>query len=164
MYRPFLEEMGYHLCFAWRKTDRDCLIIAFKSSVFTILDEQIIDYNDLAMKGQSLHAKNNKALMILLKHNYSGKHLVAINSQLYFHPVMDYLKYAQTFYLLKQISKMIFKHAELLNLEIEDFSIVVGGDFNSLPHQSAVCLILNQSWKIPLDVTTLIKTQYEKVK
>ena len=81
--------------------------------------------------------------MILLKHTYSGRYLLAINSQLYFHPVMDYLKYAQTFYLLKLISKMVYKQCETLALAIKDISIVIGGDFNSLPNQSAICLILN---------------------
>ena len=56
---------------------------------------------------------------------------------------MDYLKYAQTFYLLKQISKFVYKHCEALSLKVKDFSIVIGGDFNSLPNQSAICLILN---------------------
>ena len=93
-----------------------------------------------------------------MHHKPSGHYLVAVNSQLYFHPVMDYLKYAQSFYLLKRISKFVFMHCELLSLKVKDFSIVVGGDFNSLPNQSAICLILNQEWSIPDDQTVLIKT------
>ena len=56
---------------------------------------------------------------------------------------MDYLKYAQTFYLVKRISKAVFKHCEAFELTVKDFAIVIGGDFNSLPNQSAICLILN---------------------
>ena len=93
-YKPFLMGIGYQLCFAWRKSDRDCIVVAFKPTVFELIDEQVVDYNDLAMPGQSLHAKNNKAIITVLKHKHSARYLVAVNSQLYFHPVMDYLKYA----------------------------------------------------------------------
>ena len=51
MYVPLLHELGYKLIFAQRKTDKDCIVIAFKTSVFELLDEQIIDYNDLAIPG-----------------------------------------------------------------------------------------------------------------
>ena len=86
--------MGYQTCHIMRRKARDSIIVAFKPQVFQLIDEKVIDFDDLAMAGQSLHAKHNKALVCLLHHMASNYLVVAVSTQYYFHPGMDYLKYA----------------------------------------------------------------------
>ena len=74
-------------------------MIAYKPAHFQLIDEKVIDFDDLAMAGQSLHAKHNKAIVCLLHHLKSDQLVVALSTQLYYHPAMDYLKYAQCFYM-----------------------------------------------------------------
>lgn len=134
-----------------RRKDRDCIMIAYKSDKFKLIDEKIIDYDDLAMKGQSLHAKHNKALVCLLHHTASDQLLVALTTQLYFHPALDYLKYAQCFYMSKQISRFILQWAVTYGREWKDFAIVIAGDFNSMPNQSAIGMIFNMEFDLPTE-------------
>jgi hypothetical protein len=106
--------------------------------VFELLEESIIDFDDLALAGQSLHAKHNKALVLVLRHWQSGNLIVCLSTQLYFHPSMDYLKFAQTFYLQKRIAAIVLKSAKLYAIDWRQICIVLGGDFNAMPNQSAI--------------------------
>ncbi len=64
---------------------------------------------------------------------------MVVSSHLYWDPKFDYVKYAQTSYLLKRLSQFKLAH----NLP-ESHPIIVCGDFNSLPDSSCLSLIYNQ--------------------
>jgi mRNA deadenylase 3'-5' endonuclease subunit Ccr4 len=131
-------------------------VIAFKPNLFELTEEAVVDFDDLALAGQSLHAKHNKALVLILKHIPSQNVIVCSSTQLYFHPSMDYLKFAQTFYLQKRISTIVFRLAKRLSLDWRQICIIIGGDFNSLPNQSAIQLITKECYNVPARETPLL--------
>lgn len=137
-YKPFLTGIGYALRRVQKRHHRDSIVIGFRATMFDILDEAVVDFDDLALAGQSLHVKHNKALVVVLKHKQSSDIVVCSSTQLYFNPNMDYLKFAQTFYLYKRISKIVLKTAKSRSLDWRKICIILGGDFNSLPGQSAI--------------------------
>ena len=64
----------------------------------------------------------------------SEKLFVVASSHLYWNPKYDYVKYAQTAYLLKQLGLFVS------TVEDKDPAVVVCGDFNSAPYSSSVSL------------------------
>lgn len=134
-----------------RRKDRDSIVVAFKPSTFQLIDEKVIDFDDLAMAGQSLHAKHNKALVCLLHHVLSNQLLVAVSTQFYFHPAMDYLKYAQCFYMTKHVSRYIYQWAASYGRDWSDFAIVIAGDLNALPDQSVMGMIFDMEYVEPAE-------------
>lgn len=101
------------------------------------------------MPGQSLHAKHNKALVCLLHHIVSNQLLVVLATQLHFHPIMDYLKYAQCFYMVKHLSHFIMDWAATYGRQWKDFAIILGGDLNSLPTGSVMGMLFNMEYNVP---------------
>jgi mRNA deadenylase 3'-5' endonuclease subunit Ccr4 len=85
-YKPFLSRTGYAIRRVQKRSQRDSIVIGFKPKVFELIEESVIDFDDLALAGQSLHAKHNKALVLELRHLQSGNLLVCVSTQLYFHP------------------------------------------------------------------------------
>ena len=47
---------------------------------------------------------------------------------------MDYLKYAQCFYMFKNTSRFILRWAQTYGRSWEEFNIVIAGDLNALPN------------------------------
>jgi hypothetical protein len=56
------------------------------------------------------------------------------------------------------------KCAEKEKISWQQISIVIGADMNSLPNQSAVCLIFEMDYQPPGESDRLITTQYNKVR
>ena len=101
------------------------------------------------MAGQSLHAKHNKAIVCLLHHLKSDQLVVALTTQFYFNPAMDYLKYAQCFYMFKHMSRFILRWASMYGRSWEDFSVIIAGDLNALPNQSVLGMIFATNYAVP---------------
>ena len=52
LYLPFLEQrLGYQVSHVVRRKERDSVIVAYKPAVLELIDEKVIDFDDLAMKG-----------------------------------------------------------------------------------------------------------------
>jgi len=76
---------------------------------------------------------------------------------------MDYLKFAQTFYLIKKIAAIVLKCAKKMGINWRDIGIILGGDFNSTPNASAIQLLMKEQYTVPVRETPLTAKQYESV-
>ena len=78
---------------------------------------------------------------------------------------MDYLKYAQCFYMVKHLSRFIQNWAATYGRLWSDFAIVLGGDLNSLPHQSVMGMLFNMEYVFPPqnEPCALARHQYLRV-
>ncbi|TNV78978.1 hypothetical protein FGO68_gene13172 [Halteria grandinella] len=144
-YKPQLEKLGYDLHHAYRR-EKDAVVVGFKRDLYEIMTKDIVDYNDLVKvyEAKTNHPNldsrdmlcHNKAIICLLKHIETGSHLIVASSHLYWDPKYDYVKYAQTAYLLKRLALFKAKNASIA----QDPAIVVCGDFNSDPSSSSISL------------------------
>jgi hypothetical protein len=67
--------------------------------------QEEVNFDELARKQSGKHAKGNRAQLVCLKHLPTNNYLIVVNAQLYYNQDQDYLKFAQTYYLLRKLSK-----------------------------------------------------------
>lgn len=79
---------------------------------------------------------------------------------------MDYLKYAQCFYMCKLVSRYVFTWAKTYGREWADIAIILGGDLNALPDQSVMGMIFDMEYVMPDEPNypcELAKQQYIRI-
>jgi len=86
--------------------------------------------------------KDKVGLIVLLKHIQSGKRFVVTNSHFDHNPNVDYVKYAQAFWLLKCIQDFYQLH----HLDQNDVPLIVTGDLNSVPNGSSMHLLTGRKY------------------
>jgi len=145
-YKPNLDKLGYESLISVANPNRIVtIVIAYKRSVFSLVKKDYLDLNeDLDKLDDSFH-KHKEAMIALLKHKITGKSVTAVNTHLFWNPEYEYVKYGQ-------ISK-IFKYIES---KYNSSSIVISGDFNSMPWSN----VLRYVYKIKPLVNSNAKGDY----
>jgi len=80
-------------------------------------------------------------LIVLLRHIESGKIIVVANSHFEPSEKVDYVKYAQAFWMLKCIQDFYTTH----QLK-EEIPLIITGDLNSVPNGSALHLLMGHQY------------------
>lgn len=77
--------------------------------MFTLKQMQIVDFYQAgeAYSAPSEFARTNKGVLLMLQHQPSQQVLVVANAQLYHGSERDYIREAQSLYLLQQASSFI---------------------------------------------------------
>ena len=126
----------------WRR-ETDAELIGFREE-FKAFDKAEIHHEDLIGRyrtyGEEIVGKfrrGNVGLILGLEHE-SGAKIIVANSHLHWNPKFDFVKYAQAFWLQKSVADFV----ETRNLD--DVPIIICGDFNSKPGDSAIYAMYNQ--------------------
>jgi len=96
----------------WRK-GKDAELIAWKNDEFVLFDQKEIKFNDLVdVQGYPWKpfGMGNVGIICLLQHKKTLSPLIVVCQHLHWNPKYDYVKYAQGFWLLKEISHFLQKN------------------------------------------------------
>ncbi|RYG65772.1 hypothetical protein EON64_11225, partial [archaeon] len=123
-----------------RPSKGDGCLIAFKNDRFELLDKVHLNLDFLAhldtnaqQKGRSKFAKQNVAILALLRERHSSKSFISATCHLHWNPHLVEVKYAQAHYILSQL--------QLFRQQHDNAPIIWTGDFNSLPNDEVYKLI-----------------------
>ena len=103
VYKPFLNKLGYECHIEWRRED-DAVLIGYKTDKFELRDTLHIQYNDLKKRFRhSIFLKGNTAIVAKLRYKATSKELIVATTHIHWNPKLDFIKYAQMFYLFEKI-------------------------------------------------------------
>ena len=156
------------------------IAIAFKTSKFSLLDFELIDLNDLGeLHDNGEYLKCNQAMLCLLKHTHTQKKIVVGNAHLQWNPELDYIKFAQAYYLVDKTAEYVRMHENKGGSFVDDspskveqsISLLLCGDYNSLPVSSGLSAFhceniedsVNSTWTIPTDIAEAKQERYKKI-
>ncbi|ESK92029.1 ccr4-not complex subunit ccr4 [Moniliophthora roreri MCA 2997] len=142
---PELGREGYEgvYCPAWAKRlgsesirPTDGCAVLFRTDRYRLLEKNIIEYTDLAKRledfqslkhvGDRLLSRANIAILCLLESLDTGKHILLVNTHIFWDPNFKDVKIVQVGLLTEEIEKM-------RNMGSSSTPVVLCGDFNSLP-------------------------------
>ncbi|ODV91971.1 hypothetical protein CANCADRAFT_20833 [Tortispora caseinolytica NRRL Y-17796] len=163
---PTLSSKGYATVFynktrPWTKTDSekrniDGCAIYFKESKFQLVDQQKLEFNQLALRRDDLKKtedvynrvmnKDNIATVALLLHKQTGSKLIVVSAHIHWDPAYKDVKLVQGALLLEELAQLEKKFYDM-NLEppeglegpmpryasADKIPVVICGDFNSTP-------------------------------
>lgn len=151
-YKPFLSAMDYNVVYVQRNGREDGILIAVKRCKFVILEEDVVQFDDLArFEGlgfseaqRNRFRKQNVALILLLRlrgqnideetgHEHS---FTVCTTHMYWNPSLPQVKLAQARYLLERLTYV--RRQDGLTPDAS----VLTGDFNSLPTSKTYMCIL----------------------
>jgi CCR4-NOT transcription complex subunit 6 len=127
----------------WDRSFVDGCAIFFKADKFRLEENVLIEFNQLALSRPSLRkhkdmynrvmTRDNISVIARLEHRDSLQHLIIGNSHIHWDPAYRDVKLIQTIMLVEELEKMSLLYPRA--------SIILCGDFNSLPG-SGVCTYL----------------------
>ncbi|KAK7053254.1 Glucose-repressible alcohol dehydrogenase transcriptional effector [Paramarasmius palmivorus] len=155
-------------CPAWAKTmgaekirPTDGCAVFFRKNRYRLLEKKFIEYTDLAQQRQDLKTSNdvrerllsrgNIAVLCLLESLTTGKHILLVNTHIFWDPKFKDVKLVQVGLLTEEIARM--RNAGSL-----DTPVILCGDFNSLP-DSGVYEFLS-SGSVPKDHPDFMNCSY----
>ncbi|KAK9472540.1 Nocturnin [Dipodascopsis tothii] len=149
----------------------------YKSSVFKLLDKQVVEFAQLALKKEDLKktadiynrvmTKDNVAVVLLLEHKKTGYRVVVSNAHNHWDPAFKDVKLVQIALLMEEITKMTERFTKIPydNPEFDKkynagtkLPLLVCGDFNSTP-DSGVYKLLSQG-HVPHDHSDMTGRTY----
>ncbi|KAJ3325959.1 Glucose-repressible alcohol dehydrogenase transcriptional effector [Boothiomyces sp. JEL0866] len=117
----------------------------YKSQKFKLLEKKLIEFQHVAMSRPDLRRsddvlnrvmiKDNIALIILLESKETGAKILVANAHLHWDPAYSDVKVIQTALLVEEVEKLSNQWAKTHN---GTQSILICGDFNSLPDSGVV--------------------------
>lgn len=136
-------------------------MLGWKTDQFELIDHMNIEFDDMfaryKMRGKDQYKKAKPGIMALLKHKESQRVIVLTNSHFEWDPKKDFIKYGQSFWLLKQIQEFYAKHS----LELETVPLIVTGDFNSMPICSGLHLIMGEVFDYQRDQSEITDMRFK---
>ncbi|EFC45016.1 mRNA deadenylase [Naegleria gruberi] len=140
MYSTYTEKRGKRNgCATFWRTDRFVEIAH--------LDLDLANLSDLIDKGKEtnyMYGRRDTANLTLLQCKLSSKYLLIINNHLAWDPEYPQVKLSQMFYILQQAYNMIQPYNSSSTV-----SVVLAGDFNSLPNSEVYNLIVEGQAVVP---------------
>ena len=101
-YGQQLTNLGYKFIFDYRD-NKDATLLAWKSDKYTLIKGKDIQYGKLKDRFGADFERNNVGMVVQLKENSSNKDIVIANSHYHWHPMDDFVKYAQAHMMLECI-------------------------------------------------------------
>ncbi|ORX93439.1 hypothetical protein K493DRAFT_325062 [Basidiobolus meristosporus CBS 931.73] len=157
----------------WERKSVDGCATFFKSSMFNILDKQIVEFTQVAMKHPDFEktedffnrfmTKDNISGLALLETKDSKQQLLVANAHIHWDPTFADVKLIQVSMLMNEITRHGSEWIKSYRLGYKDISklpILICGDFNSSP-TSGVCEFLSRG-SVTCDHEDLVDHNYGK--
>jgi len=129
----------------WERNFVDGCAIFFKNDKFRLEDKHLIEFNQLALARPSLRkhrdmynrvmTRDNISLVVRLEHKETRHEIIVSNVHIHWDPIFCDVKLVQTIMLLEELEKICSRHPKA--------SLVICGDFNSLPDSGVVKFLDN---------------------
>jgi hypothetical protein len=133
---------------AWRSDRWEMLAVPQKID----FNEEVKPYlrsNAQSIKGQRARfERHNVALIVMLRHQVTGRELIVANAHLFWNPMYEDIKLAQAVCLVKMVEQFIRRRA----LDPATTPHLICGDFNALP-SSDVYRFLSSGFCTPATLT-----------
>ncbi|KAL4499815.1 hypothetical protein ABPG72_015164 [Tetrahymena utriculariae] len=130
------QDLGYQIQYALQPYKTEGILVMFKKDKFKMIYEHFVDFNyEIPDTFNKTHyQRNNKALIIQLKHLNSDLKIVIANTHLFWDSQNEEILLLQTAQLLKYLTQ---------NYK-EDENIILCGDFNSMPSSNIIKYITDK--------------------
>ncbi|ORX90110.1 hypothetical protein K493DRAFT_288487 [Basidiobolus meristosporus CBS 931.73] len=130
----------------WERRSVDGCATFFKSSMFSLLDKQIVEFTQVAMKHPNFEktedffnrfmTKDNISGLALLETKETKQQLLVANAHIHWDPAFSDVKLIQVGMLMNEVTRCgneWIKRYRLAYKDISKLPILLCGDFNSLP-------------------------------
>lgn len=135
-YLPNLQELGYNCHYKASSSNKIVInVICYKRRIFGVDEELNIDLNEELVKKDEAFSKFKDAKVLSLNHHASKKKIVVVNTQLYWNPDFEFVKYGQMAKILMDLEK---KYSSSV-------PVIIAGDLNSLPNSNVMKYIYRKS-------------------
>ena len=134
-YSPNLEVMGYSSKYKPNSCNQNVInAICFKNSKFSFENQYNIDLNeDLIIKDEAFK-RFKDAIILNLTHNLTQKKIVIVNTQLFWNPEYEFVRYGQISKILKYIERKYSK-----------IPFILCGDLNCEPNSNILRYIYGEN-------------------
>jgi CCR4-NOT transcription complex subunit 6 len=141
-FKNTLKSLGYQCEYVKRPSgyNPDGSLIAWKTSSWRVLEVQKLNFNlHPKCESNSAYRKNNIGLLIVFQHTSNQSTILIGTAHLYWDPALEYVKFLQGVNYLNEAYNLKNKY---------QCSVVLTGDFNSLPDSHLVNYIVNKPFKL----------------